>query len=82
MTGQKIKQEKAPQFSLNSSLDNFPQLDNNLAFPEFILNNVVKDSSHISRLIFLAQAAIEIDKDHQSRNKNPNLIDVPLIIQL
>ena len=81
MTSQKTKQGKALQSSLNFSSDNFLQLDSNLVFPEPRLNNVIEDSSHTLRIISLAQAVAETDKDHQSRNENPNPIDVPLVTQ-
>ncbi len=81
MTGQKTKRGKVPQFSLSSSSDNLPQLDSNLALPEPILDDIVKDSLYTSGLISSAQVTAETDEDHQSRNEDPNLIDVPLVTQ-
>ena len=52
MISQKTKRVKELQSSLSSGSDNLPQLDSNLALFEPILDNVVKDSSHTSGLIF------------------------------
>ncbi len=79
MTGQKTKRGKATQSFLSSSFDNLPQLDSNSALPEPILDNVVEDSSYTSGLISSAQAAAEMDGDHQSKNENPKPIHVPLV---
>ncbi len=81
MTDQKLKRGNASQSSLSSSSDNIPQLDNNSALLEPILDDIIEDSLHTLGLISSAQAVAETDKDHQFRNKNLKPIDVPLVTQ-
>lgn len=64
-----------------SSSENLLQLDHNSIFSEPILEDIIKDFLYTLRLIYLAQAIVEIDEDDKSMIENANSFDVLLIIQ-